>query len=267
MPRPTSLLLALLLVQPCDGFLPPAWRLYGDTKPDLGEATAKAFIKIEPAHRFASLLSLSRRMRQGQAAELEAKKDASQPPLLPSSQPLASNKKNHIHYQDHRSQQENSARISLDLFSRVLQTAGEVEFGQDDALFHDALDFQWSILEKNPTGSAAYLACSPYTKGRALVKLLREELPEGRFYTVHSDRSNDAMCFVVHAPYGKCLKLKGREVGACSPYLSSFLRQNRSNTMPVICYALLIFVPSKFISQKQITRSPFFSNQPPSSLT
>jgi hypothetical protein len=148
-------------------------------------------------------------MRQGQAAELEAKNDASQPPLLPPSQPLASNKKNHMHYQDHRSQQENAARISLDFFSRVLQTAGEIEFGQDDALFHDALDFQWSILEKKPNGPAAYLACSPYFKGRVLVKFLREELPEGRFHTVHSDKSNDAMCFVLHASYGAYVKMKG----------------------------------------------------------
>jgi len=185
-----------------DGFLPPFARLHDGTITALGAAAAAA-TKIEPSHRLAGVLGLSRRMRQGQqAAEFEAEVEASSTPSFPPSRPLASKKQNHKHYQDQRSQQENAARISLDFFSRVLQTAGEAEFGQDDALFHEALDFQWSLLEKTPSEAAPYLACSPYTKGRVLVALLREELPEGRFHTVHSDRSNDAMCFVLHAPYG-----------------------------------------------------------------
>jgi len=206
MPRPASLpllpVLLLLVLPASDGFLPPVARLHDGTITALGAAAAAA-TKIEPSHRLAGVLGLSRRMRQGQqAAEFEAEVEASSTPSFPPSRPLASKKKNHKHYQDQRSQQENAARISLDFFSRVIQTAGEAEFGQDDALFHDALDFQWSLLEKTPSEAAPYLACSPYKKGRVLVALLREELPEGRFHTVHSDRSNDAMCFVLHAPYG-----------------------------------------------------------------
>jgi hypothetical protein len=199
-----------------DGFLPPAARLHDGTITAMGAAAAAA-TKIEPSHRLANVMGLSRRMRQGQqqdtaAAEFEAEEASSTPP--PRSR-TSKKLDNHKHYQDQRQQQENAARISLDFFSRVIQTAGEAEFGQDDALFHDALDFQWGLLEMSPSESAPYLACSPYTKGRVLAALLREELPEGRFHTVHSDRSNDAMCFVLHAPYGtyKVNKEGGRDEG------------------------------------------------------
>lgn len=193
-------LLLLLHVPVADGFLPPAGRLHDGTTIVLGPAAAFA-PKIEPSHRMTNALGLSRRMRQGRDPGAEFEAGAEFLPITPPPSPLSLSKMDHKYYQDQR-QQEGGARISLDFFSRVLQTAGEEEFGQDDALFHEALDFQWALLQRTPSEAAPYLACSPYTKGRILAALLREELFEGRFHTVHNDRSNDAMCFVVHASYG-----------------------------------------------------------------
>lgn len=115
-------------------------------------------------------------------------------------------KKSHAHYLG-RGQGTAESRMSLDYFSRVLNTAAEEEFGQDDALFHDALDFQWALLEHKAAEPAPFLVCSPYAQGRELAALLRRELPQGHFNTVHSGRSNDAMCFLMHVPYAFALQL------------------------------------------------------------
>lgn len=105
-------------------------------------------------------------------------------------------------------------RMPLNVFSTVLHTSADQEFGQDDALFHEALNFQWSLLKANPTEPAPFLLCSPYAKGREMATLLRADLPAGGFHTVHSSRSSDAMCFLMHAPYGEltCLNREMRGV-------------------------------------------------------
>ena len=118
----------------------------------------------------------------------------------------ASTTKSHAQYQG-RGGQGTDTRMSLNYFARVLNTAAEEEFGQDDALFHDALDFQWAVLANKASEPAPFLACSPYAQGRGLAAVLRQELPAGRFHTVHSGRSTDAMCFLVHVPYTYALQL------------------------------------------------------------
>jgi hypothetical protein len=50
------------------------------------------------------------------------------------------------------------------------------------------------------------------TTGRALAGVLRRDLGEGRFRTVHASRTGDATCFLAHATYGTCIcgRLKRR---------------------------------------------------------
>jgi hypothetical protein len=47
-------------------------------------------------------------------------------------------------------------------------------------------------------------------EGRGLASLLREGLPSRRrVHTVHSSRTHDATCFIIHAHYGKSFGSQG----------------------------------------------------------
>ena len=63
-------------------------------------------------------------------------------------------------------------RMGLDFFERVLHTPAGDEFAGEDALFHDALDFQWRLLAASPAKPAPFLVCGPYRQGKKKTNVL-----------------------------------------------------------------------------------------------
>jgi hypothetical protein len=66
---------------------------------------------------------------------------------------------------------------------------------------HKLAFLPWTCLDVTQHAEHLVFACFA---GRGLASLLREGLPSRRrVHTVHSSRTHDATCFIIHAHYGK----------------------------------------------------------------